>query len=52
MLRGSVESFIPFTEASRFYEIGQEVETKPENAEELASEVDEIVDDLFQSGTN
>ena len=47
MLRGSVESFIPFTEASRFYEIGQEVETKPENAEELASEVDEIVDDLF-----
>ena len=47
MLRGSVESFIPFTEASRFYEIGQEVETNPENAEELASEVDEIVDDLF-----
>ena len=30
-----------------FYEIGQEVEAKPENAEELASEVDEIVDDLF-----
>jgi hypothetical protein len=47
MLRGSVESFIPFTEASRFYEIGQEVETNPESAEELAAEVDEIVDDLF-----
>ncbi len=48
MLRGSVESFIPFTEASRLYEIGQEVESKPENAEKLAEEVDEIVDDLFQ----
>lgn len=47
MLRGSVESFIPFTEASRLYEIGQEVETKPQNAEKLAAEVDEIVDDLF-----
>lgn len=48
MLRGSVESFMPFTEASRLYEIGQEVESKPENAEQLAEEVDEIVDDLFQ----
>ena len=48
MLRGSVESFIPFTEASRLYEIGQEVELKPENAEKLAGEVDEIVDDLFK----
>ena len=47
MLRGSVESFIPLTEASRFYEIGQEVETNPESAEKLAAEVDEIVDDLF-----
>lgn len=48
MLRGSVESFIPFTEASRLYEIGQEIESKPENAEKLAAEVDEIVDDLFK----
>ena len=48
MLRGSVESFIPFTEASRLYEIGLEVESKPENAATLAEEVDEIVDDLFQ----
>jgi hypothetical protein len=48
MLRGSVESFIPFTEASRLYEIGQEVESKPQNAEKLATEVDEIVDDLFK----
>ena len=48
MLRGSVESFMPFTEASRLYEIGQEVEFKPENAEKLAAEVDEIVDDLFK----
>jgi len=47
MLRGSVESFMPFTEASRLYEIGQEVESKPEKAEKLAAEVDEIVDDLF-----
>ena len=48
MLRGSVESFIPFTEAARLYEIGQEIESKPENAEKLAGEVDEIVDDLFK----
>lgn len=48
MLRGSVESFIPFTEASRLYEIGQEIESKPENAEKLAGELDEIVDDLFK----
>jgi len=48
MLRGSVESFIPFTEASRLYEIGQEIEAKPENGEKLAAEVDEIVDDLFK----
>lgn len=48
MLRGSVESFIPFTEASRFYEIGYEVETNPESTEKLAAEVDEIVDDLFR----
>jgi len=42
-----VESFIPFAEASRLYEIGQEVETKPEKVEKLATELDEIVDDLF-----
>lgn len=48
MLRGSVESFIPLAEASRLYEIGQEVESMPENTEKLAEEVDEIVDDLFQ----
>lgn len=48
MLRGSVESFIPFTEASRLYEIGQEIEAKPDNGEKLAAEVDEIVDDLFK----
>ena len=48
MLRGSVESFIPFTEASRLYEIGQEMESKPENTENLVAEVDKIVDDLFQ----
>lgn len=48
MLRGSVESFIPYSEASRLYEIGHEVEAKPENTEKLAAEVDEIVDDLFK----
>lgn len=47
MLRGSVESYIPYAEASRLYEIGQEIETKPEKADNLATEVDEIVDDLF-----
>ena len=35
-------------EASRLYEIGQELESNPENAGKLASEVDEIVDDLFK----
>ena len=30
------------------YEIGQELESNPENAGKLASEVDEIVDDLFK----
>jgi hypothetical protein len=48
MLRGSVESFIPFTEASRLYELGQEVESKPEKVEKLCAEVDDIVDDLFK----
>jgi hypothetical protein len=47
MLRGSVESYMPYVEASRLYEIGQEIETKPEKADTLAREVDEIVDDLF-----
>ena len=47
MLRGSVESYIPYAEASRLYEIGQEIETKPEKADNLVTEVDEIVDDLF-----
>ena len=47
MLRGSVESFIPYVEASRLYEIGQEIETNPEKQDELVAEVDEIVDDLF-----
>ena len=48
MLRGSVESFLPFVEASRLYEIGQEVEQKPEKSDKLAEEVDELVDDLFK----
>lgn len=48
MLRGSVESFMPFTEASRLYEIGHEAESKPENVEKLVAEIDEIVDDLFK----
>jgi hypothetical protein len=47
MLRGSVESFIPYVEAARLYEIGQEIETNPEKQDELVTEVDEIVDDLF-----
>jgi hypothetical protein len=47
MLRGSVESFIPYVEAARLYEIGQEIETTPEKQDALVTEVDEIVDDLF-----
>ena len=47
MLRGSVESFIPYVEAARLYEIGQEIETNPDKQEALVTEVDEIVDDLF-----
>ncbi len=47
MLRGSVESYIPYAEASRLYEIGQEIEAKPENQDALVAEVDEIVDDIF-----
>ena len=45
MLQGSVNHLF-HSPRLHFYEISQEVETKPENAEELASEVDEI-DDLF-----
>ena len=39
---------MPFTEASRLYEIGHEAESKPENVEKLVAEIDEIVDDLFK----
>ena len=47
MLRGSVESYIPFAEASRLYEIGQELESNPEKSEKLKTETSEIVDDIF-----
>lgn len=47
MLRGSVESFIPYVEAARLYEIGQEIETDADKQAALVVEVDEIVDDLF-----
>jgi len=47
MLRGSVESYIPFAEASRLYEIGQELESNPENSEKLKTETGEIVDEIF-----
>ena len=47
MLRGSVESYIPFAEASRLYEIGQELETSPEKSEKLKKETSEIVDEIF-----
>ena len=47
MLRGSVESYIPFAEASRLYEIGQELEANPEKGEKLKVETGEIVDELF-----
>ena len=47
-LRGSVESYIPYVEASRLYEIGQEIENAPDTHEALSAEIDEIVDDLFK----
>ena len=47
MLRGSVESYIPFADASRLYEIGQELETSPEKSEKLKTETSEIVDEIF-----
>ncbi len=47
MLRGSVESYIPFAEASRLYEIGQELETPTANLEKLEKETDEIVGEIF-----
>ena len=47
MLRGSVESYIPFAEASRLYEIGQELETPTANLEKLKKETDEIVGEIF-----
>ena len=47
MLRGSVESYIPFAEASRLYEIGQELESKPEKSEKLKTETSEIVNEIF-----
>ena len=47
MLRGSVASYIPFAEAARLYEIGQELETSPEKSEKLKKETSEIVDEIF-----
>jgi hypothetical protein len=47
MLRGSVESYIPFAEAARLYEIGQELESSPEKGEKLKKETNEIVNELF-----
>ena len=47
MLRGSVESYIPFADASRLYEIGQELESNPEKSEKLTAETSKIVDEIF-----
>ncbi len=47
MLRGSVESYIPFADASRLYEIGQELESNPEKSEKLTAETSGIVDEIF-----
>ncbi len=47
MLRGSVESYIPFADASRLYEIGQELESNPEKSVKLKKETSEIVDEIF-----
>jgi hypothetical protein len=47
MLRGSVESYIPFAEASRLYEIGQELDAPTANIEDLKRETNEIVGEIF-----
>ena len=47
MSRGSVESYIPFADAARLYEIGQELESNPEKSEKLKTETSEIVDEIF-----
>ncbi len=47
MLRGSVESYIPFAEASRLYEIGQELEAPTADIEKLKKETTEIVQEIF-----
>ena len=49
MLRGSVESFLPFAEAQRLYELGfQSVTVDPKKRDNIADELDRLVAELFE----
>ena len=49
MLRGSVESFLPFAEAQRLYELGfQSATVDPKKRDHIADELDRLVAELFE----
>ena len=49
MLRGSVESFLPFAEAQRLYELGfQSATVDPKKRDNIADELDGLVAELFE----
>ena len=49
MLRGSVESFLPFAEAQRLYELGfQSATVDPKKRDNIADELDRLVAELFE----
>ena len=49
MLRGSVESFLPFAEAQRLYELGfQSATVDPKKRDHIADELDGLVAELFE----
>ena len=48
MLRGSVESYLPFAEAQRLYELGfQSAANEPKRRDKIADELDSLVAELF-----
>jgi len=49
MLRGSAESFLPFAEAQRLYELGfQSATVDPKKRDNIADELDGLVAELFE----
>lgn len=50
MLRGSVESYLPFAEAQRLYELGfQSATVDPKKRDKIADELDDLVAELFDA---